>query len=172
MHRVGLSRRSPSHRHGQGTSTAASSHEPPVATAAVCAGYIRKMSAGGKTYHVYVHSYLGYGLMQGRGAILRMHAGSSCLPAGVSGVYKSGYGGGEVQLVAGAGGGDAGACRKVVTGALKVGSACGAVVDECSFAGAWGGATSQAGRRFFVMSYFFDRCALAPCSAPCLSVFT
>jgi hypothetical protein len=31
---------------------------------------------------------------------------------------------------------------------------------QCSFAGAWGGAESHLGRTFYIMSYFFDRCAL------------
>ena len=46
------------------------------------------MAAGGQTYNVYVHSYLNYGLMMGRGAVLTLPDASACLPKGVSGVYK------------------------------------------------------------------------------------
>jgi hypothetical protein len=46
------------------------------------------MAAGGQAYSVYVHSYLNFGLMMGRGAVLESAQSAPCLPAGVSGVYK------------------------------------------------------------------------------------
>ena len=57
-------------------------------------------------------------------------------------------------------GGNATACIAASTEALKIEEACGSAAAECSFAGAWGGAASHVGRSFYVMSYFFDRCAL------------
>lgn len=38
--------------------------------AAAPKGYVRQLRGGGASYHVYVHSYLGYGLMAARAAVL------------------------------------------------------------------------------------------------------
>ena len=56
------------------------------------AGYLRVLSGGGKAYHVYVHSYLGFGLMAARAALLGAHSAGShpCLPAGASVSYAYG----------------------------------------------------------------------------------
>ena len=56
------------------------------------------MAAAGRTYHVYVHSYLNYGLMMGRGAVLTLPESAKCLPKGVTGSYKNPYGGAEFPL--------------------------------------------------------------------------
>ena len=50
------------------------------------------MKGGGQTYHVYVHSHLGYGLMAARAAVLGKAEGgaSPCVPAGhEAGAYTS-----------------------------------------------------------------------------------
>jgi apyrase len=118
------------------------------------------MGANGQLYQVYVHSYLTYGLMMGRGAILAHPESKSCLPQGMTGVYKSPYGGMEYTTVADPAGGDAEKCAKVAEGVLEVGKACKVEpVSECSFAGAWGGGGGHLEQPFYVMSYFFDRCA-------------
>ena len=62
------------------------------------AGYVRSMAAAGQTYHVYVHSYLNYGLMMGRGAVLTLPQSAKCLPKGVTGSYKNPYGGAVFPL--------------------------------------------------------------------------
>ena len=77
-----------------------------------------------------------------------------------AGVYKN-PGGLEFPLAPAPNGGDANACTAAATLALKVGEACGTAAAECSFAGAWGGGPSPPGRKFYVMSYFFDRHAPA-----------
>lgn len=121
-------------------------------------GYIRRMSGGGQSYDVYVYSYLGYGLMQGRGALLGVDGSEFCLNKGTNGVYKSPYGGQEFQLRATEDGGDFGKCAQAARDAMRVGAACGSVpATECSFDGVWGGAAKHDKRKFFVSSYFFDR---------------
>jgi hypothetical protein len=64
----------------------------------------------------------------------------ACLPQGMTGVYKSPYGGREYTTVADSAGGNAQKCAAVAEGVLEVGKACEVEpVSECSFAGAWGG---------------------------------
>ena len=43
----------------------------PKAASEAPPGYVRALAGGGKRYSVYVHSYLGFGLMAGRSAVLR-----------------------------------------------------------------------------------------------------
>jgi hypothetical protein len=131
----------------------------------VRAGYVRSMGASGQIYQVYVHSYLNYGLMMGRGAILSHANSSKCLPQGTTGSYKSPYGGKVYTTKGDARGGDAKKCAAVAEDVLEVGKACEVEPEtECSFAGAWGGGGdgSHPERSFYVMSYFFDRSASLP----------
>lgn len=61
---------------------------PDVAHAAPSSDYIMALSGGGKTYDVYVHSYLGFGLMAGRAAILQLETARDahpCVPKDHSG---------------------------------------------------------------------------------------
>ena len=55
----------------------------------MCSGYVRTMSAAGKDYLVYVRSYLNYGLMMGRGAVLTLPNSAACLPSGASGARRA-----------------------------------------------------------------------------------
>lgn len=119
------------------------------------------MSGGGQSYSVYVYSYLGFGLMQGRGAVLTLPGSSACVNAGTQLVYKSPYGGAEFPLKADATGGDFGKCVAAVKSAMKVGAECGAAAEECSFNGVWGGGNADSKRTYYVSSYFFDRCVVA-----------
>jgi len=47
----------------------------PGAAAAAPPGYVRQLASPGRAYEVYVHSYLGYGLMAARDAVLAAHDG-------------------------------------------------------------------------------------------------
>jgi len=117
------------------------------------------MAGGGQRYNVYVYSYLGFGLMQGRGAVLGRTDGAHCVNRGSKGVYKSPFGGQEYSMLASDLGSSFANCAKSVLSALKIGDSCGGgLPTECSFNGAWGGAASHSERSFYLMSYFFDRC--------------
>jgi len=48
---------------------------PPAAAAAALEGYVSVLSCGGRAHHVYVHSYLGYGLMAARAAVPKQEGG-------------------------------------------------------------------------------------------------
>ncbi len=56
--------------------------------------YVMSLSGGGRQYSVYVHSYLGFGLMAGRAAVLQLDTAKDahpCVPkehAGVCGVCE------------------------------------------------------------------------------------
>eukprot|EP00892_Ulva_mutabilis_P000339 jgi/Ulvmu1/10305/UM060_0107.1 len=119
-------------------------------------GYVRKMAGGGKTYNVYVYSYLGFGLMQGRAAVLATDGSATCMNEGASGAFKSPTGE-EFPLTSAPSGGDAERCGDAVRSALRLREDCGAKKELCTFAGAWGAVPSHSGRKFCVMSYFFDR---------------
>ena len=62
----------------------------PAAAAGAPPGYVQKVRAGDRAYNVYVHSYLGHGLMAGRAGVLdsthpspgRERAESPCVPSG------------------------------------------------------------------------------------------
>lgn len=125
------------------------------------------MSGGGKAYSVYVYSYLGYGLMQGRGAVLSTAGSGACVNEGTTGKFTSPYGGKEFPLASDPGGADAGRCGDAVRSALRLRQDCGAKKELCTFNGAWGGVASHAGRKFYVSSYFFDRCASIPPTPAC-----
>ncbi|KAH6787772.1 apyrase 2 [Perilla frutescens var. hirtella] len=53
--------------------------------------YVQQMYLKGRKYHLYIHSYLHYGLLAARAEILKIdqESGNPCLPAGYDGVYKS-----------------------------------------------------------------------------------
>jgi apyrase len=124
-------------------------------------GYIRKMAGGGVTYNVYVWSYLGYGLMQGRGAVLGAPGSGSCINAGATGSFKSPYGdGASIPLESAPTGGDVQECKKAVIDAMHLQKDCGSTKMLCTFDGAWGAVESHEGRPFYVSSYFFDKYAL------------
>lgn len=120
-------------------------------------GYITKLSGGGKEYHVYVHSYLGFGLMAGRAAVLAWEEtkqANPCVPSDHTGIYQ--YGGLSYNLVASPSGASFESCSKLVTLVLKQDADCGAPVAQCAFNGAWGGGNRHP-TAFYVSSYFWDR---------------
>jgi apyrase len=118
--------------------------------------YVTKLSGGGKDYNVYVHSYLGYGLMAGRAAVLaweETRGANPCIPTDHSGIFE--YGGTKYELQPSPDGASSSACLKLVQLVLKQSEPCGAEQTACSFAGAWGGGHKP--KAFYVSSYFWDR---------------
>lgn len=124
---------------------------------ASCSGYIRTMAGGGVTYNVYVWSYLGYGLMQGRGAVLGTSGSGSCINSGATGSFK-GLDDKLIPLESAPTGGNEQECKKAVVDAMHVQKECHALAKLCTFDGAWGAVESHEGRPFYVSSYFFDKC--------------
>lgn len=68
-----------------------------VRAAKAPAGYVRPLHGNGRVYDVYVHSYLGYGLMAGRAAVLALAGGKAqaCVtaPGGINYSYRRARGG-------------------------------------------------------------------------------
>lgn len=63
--------------------------------------YLAKLRSSGKALNVYVHSYLGYGLMAGRAKVLEAHAAGTphaCVPSGSASKYV--YAGKDYTFVA------------------------------------------------------------------------
>ena len=124
--------------------------------------YITKLKGGGKEYSVYVHSYLGYGLMAARAAVLEIDPNGPeddshpCIHEGYTGKYTYGE---EVYHAQGkdAVGAQYDQCMATVLTALNRDEKCGAPQPQCSFQGAWRG--SRIPEVFYVSSYFWDRAA-------------
>ncbi|GAX84844.1 hypothetical protein CEUSTIGMA_g12265.t1 [Chlamydomonas eustigma] len=120
-------------------------------------GYTMKLKGGGKDYNVYVHSYLGYGLMAGRAKVIeafKKKEGHPCFVNNYSGAYK--YAGKDYNVEAAALQFEA--CSSTGTEALDTKAECGAVKDQCSFNGAWrGDAAAAQSRSYYISSYFWDR---------------
>ena len=102
-------------------------------------------------------SYLGYGLMAARAAILKEAGGNDhpCLATDVSYTYGgeafSGHAG--ARAVA-----SADSCTALAAQALHANKTCSpAPVSQCGFDGAWGGGGGDGASKFYVSSYFWDR---------------
>ncbi|GLI70304.1 hypothetical protein VaNZ11_015254 [Volvox africanus] len=124
--------------------------------------YVTQLHGGGKVFNVYVHSYLGYGLMAGRAKLIEASlsdnnaAGASeCFASGASGTYS--YAGKDYPYTPRGDKGDAGKCTYLGELALKANLTCGAEQLQCSFNGAWRGNGLSKGRQYYVSSYFWDR---------------
>lgn len=125
-------------------------------------GYIKQMRGGGQTYHVYVYSHLGYGLMAARAAVLGQAEGSAspCVPSGHEGEYV--YGGKTHEVKGAEQAADASACKAVVDEVLAADKACEAADQKhCSFNGAWDGSRGPGSKTFYLSSYLFDRVSQA-----------
>ncbi|CAI5475028.1 unnamed protein product [Closterium sp. Yama58-4] len=128
-------------------------------------GYVRRLSGMGKTYGVYVHSYLGFGLMAARAQVLKAKPpgseGHACLPKGTDDKYV--YGTEEVKAQALPTGGSAAECALIAAKALELGGAASGDAapacsfEECTFGGVWSGGRGQGASKLFIASYFFDR---------------
>ncbi|GLC70971.1 hypothetical protein PLESTF_001056400 [Pleodorina starrii] len=124
--------------------------------------YVTQLHGGGKVFNVYVHSYLGYGLMAGRAKLIEASqsgsngAGASeCFSSGAVGKYS--YAGKDYPFAPRGDKGDAGKCSVLGGTALKAEEKCGAEQIQCSFNGAWRGNGLSKGRQYYVSSYFWDR---------------
>ena len=108
-------------------------------------GYVESVSGGGRSYDLYVHSFLGYGLLAARMAVLKATADApgACLPSGFKGAYQ--YGDASLA-VAGRGTASFGSCRNAVKAALKQDKPCDddiAPAVECPVDGQWVGGLSK-----------------------------
>ncbi|CAO2817976.1 unnamed protein product [Amaranthus hypochondriacus] len=121
--------------------------------------YIRDMYLKGRKYHLYVHSYLHYGLLAARAEILKAvgHAENPCILTGYQGVYT--YGGVKYDVAASLSGANVDTCRAFTSKALKVNDTC--THMQCSFGGVWNGGRGDGQKNLFVASFFFDRAAEA-----------
>ena len=126
-------------------------------------GYFKEMKGGGNTYHVYVYSHLGFGLMAARAAVLGKADGSAspCVPTGHEGEYVYG---GKTHAVKGSekDPADAMACKAVVDEVLAPQKECEVAEQKhCSFNGAWDGSRGPGAQKFYLSSYLFDRVSQA-----------
>ncbi|XWS58468.1 hypothetical protein CRYUN_Cryun08bG0036400 [Craigia yunnanensis] len=121
--------------------------------------YVNEMYLKGSKYHLYVHSYLHYGLLAARAEILKVSedSGNPCILEGFDGTYK--YGGEEYKASAPSSGTSMEECRRVTLKALKVNDTC--THMKCTFGGVWNGGGGDGQKNLFVASFFFDRAAQA-----------
>mmetsp|Transcript_4747 Transcript_4747/g.17530 ORF Transcript_4747/g.17530 Transcript_4747/m.17530 type:complete len:507 (-) Transcript_4747:123-1643(-) len=126
-------------------------------------GYFKEMKSGDFSYHVYVYSHLGFGLMAARAAVLAVADGdaSPCVPAGHVGEYT--YAGKTHKAVGhDSQPADAVKCKAVVDTVLDPAAPCEVQTQEnCAFAGAWDGARGAGATAFYLSSYLFDRVSQA-----------
>ncbi|XP_075521891.1 apyrase 2-like [Primulina tabacum] len=122
--------------------------------------YVQEMYLKGRKYHLYVHSYLHYGLLAARAEILKLKGepGNPCILAGYNGSYK--YGREVFKASALPSGSSLDKCRENAIHALKVNeSSC--THMKCTFGGIWNGGGGDGMKNLFVASFFFDRAAEA-----------
>jgi apyrase len=125
---------------------------PPAAAAAATEGYVSVLSGGDRAHHIYVHSYLGYGLMAARAAVLQR------VRPPLSDAVTYAYAGETVTASPASTASSAPACRAAAVGALRKNASCApAPAEQCSFAGAWGGGGGPGAASFLASSYFWDR---------------
>lgn len=119
------------------------------------ASYITKMSLNGMNYHLYVHSYLNYGLLAARAKILNitLDKASPCILKGYNGTYV--YDGITYSSLALSSGASFAKCRKVVKKALRIDQVCN--YEKCTFSGVWNGGGGDGQKDLFLTSYFYDK---------------
>lgn len=120
--------------------------------------YIKELTLKGKRYHLYVHSYLHYGLLAARAEILKVtgDGDSPCILKDFQGSYS--YGGSTYKASA-TSTADFKKCHKVIINALNHDQAC--THMKCTFGGVWNGGGGNGQKKLFVASFFFDRAAEA-----------
>ena len=122
---------------------------------------VRTISAGGQTYKVYVHSYLGYGLKAARMSFLRpfdtVHEGHPCITRGYLGRYH--YVDENVNVKSDdEKGADVDKCLEIIEREMNLQEACDHGAGQCSFDGVWSGLTGHGGGsdKNYVSSYIVD----------------
>ncbi|KAL0369988.1 UNVERIFIED_CONTAM: Apyrase 2 [Sesamum radiatum] len=131
--------------------------------------YVQPMYLKGRKYHLYVHSYLHYGLLAARAEILKVDQedDNPCILAGYNGSYK--YGQAVYRASALPSGSSLSKCREVAIKALKINeSSC--THMKCTFGDVWNGGGGDGQKNLFVASFFFDRAAEAGFIDPSLAV--
>ncbi|XP_027924911.1 apyrase 2-like isoform X2 [Vigna unguiculata] len=127
--------------------------------------YVKEMFLRGRKYYLYVHSYLGYGLLAARAKILKVSDdfGNPCLLDGFNGSYN--YGGKSFNASSYPSGASLNECKSIALKALKVNeSKC--THMKCTFGGIWNGGGGDGQKNLFVASFFFDRAAEAGFADP------
>ncbi|RDX73498.1 Apyrase 2, partial [Mucuna pruriens] len=131
--------------------------------------YVKEMFLRGRKYYLYVHSYLGYGLLAARAKILKESddSGNPCILDGFDGSYN--YGGKSFKASSSPSGASLNECKSIALKALKVNeSTC--TYMKCTFGGIWNGGGGDGQKNLFVASFFFDRAAEAGFADPNLPV--
>lgn len=131
--------------------------------------YVKELTLKGKKYHLYVHSYLHYGLLAARAEILKltMDSDSACILKGFHDSYN--YGGSKYKASSTPTGADFDQCKKLAYNALKVKEqVCKHM--KCTFGGIWNGGGGDGQKKLFVASFFFDRAAEADIINPSVAV--
>ena len=101
---------------------------------------------------LFVHSFLGYGLMAARMKVLKQPgAVNKCMPEGAQGSYE--YGSDAVNFKAANKAGNFQGCLSRAIMVLNLNQDCGKK-RQCSFNGQWGGGKTE---RFFLLSYLYER---------------
>ncbi|XP_052723142.1 apyrase 2 isoform X2 [Vigna angularis] len=127
--------------------------------------YVKEMFLRGRKYYLYVHSYLGYGLLAARAKILKVSDdfGNPCILDGFNGTYK--YGGKSFKASSYPSGASLNECKSIALKALQVNeSKC--THMKCTFGGIWNGGGGDGQKNLFVASFFFDRAAEAGFADP------
>ncbi|KAL8144432.1 hypothetical protein V2J09_017464, partial [Rumex salicifolius] len=122
--------------------------------------YVKDMYLKGRKYHLYVHSYLRYGLLAARAEILKVVGNSAnpCILPDYHGTYK--YGGASYDVSSSPSGANMEKCRAVAHKALRVNDTV-CTHMKCTFGGVWNGGGGEGQKNLFVASFFFDRAAEA-----------
>lgn len=116
--------------------------------------YISEINLYGIKYHLYVYSYLNYGINAARGKILNItkDKASPCLLKGYNGTYT--YEGITYKSLAPYLGGSFHKCRKIVRKALNIDQICN--YEKCTLGGVWNGGGGDGQKDIFLASYFYD----------------
>lgn len=124
---------------------------PTPAAASAPGGYISNAAWQSSSYDLYVHSFLGYGLMAGRKAVLKQQgANHACMPKGVVDSYTYNK---ETVDASGGQGSSFTECLAKASAALNLNKPCGAT-SGCAFNGAWRGTGET---DFVLLSYLYER---------------
>ncbi|POO00337.1 Nucleoside phosphatase [Trema orientale] len=117
--------------------------------------YVKQTYLNGTEYFLYVHSYLGYGLLAARAGLLNVtgDSGSPCILGGYNGSYV--YSEITYNASASSSGSSVDECRNIADKALKISETCAYL--NCTFAGVWNGGGGDGVSNLYVGSFFFDR---------------